>query len=438
MATSTVKKKGILKFPKKVRNKYEKRTATQSSTIDAVRWDMPDLEQPYNSAPSMAFSRHTRGPQRRSRNCSMKELSSLQECVQFIHHWKEQVDQLCKPGCGQIEEAAGQQEAKRSTGRAQRSLEESRKLILEWAGELRHVDKLLQETSWARDSQEHGSDKGAEAAQETHMQIMEWAKELKMAAESCGMQSEKLKKVVHLLSQKKRLLVRLVPLLEFITWSLLKEDGTKTIPQLWLLVKQRTWKAGIPRYIPNSVWSWISSAAADVTLDPMTSNPWLLLSKDRRRVQEGHMASDPPSSSQRFDSWPCVLGWEGYGAGRHYWEVDIANGGCWRAGMTTSASKRHGHFPMTPKHGYWVLWRSARHLYVCSKPETELPVGLAPQRLGVYLDYEEGQISFYNAETKSHIYTFTGAFRGKLYPLVAPMDGHTLMTIRAPDKISAK
>lgn len=25
-----------------------------------------------------------------------------------------------------------------------------------------------------------------------------------------------------------------------------------TIPQLWLLAKQRTWEAGIPRYIPQS------------------------------------------------------------------------------------------------------------------------------------------------------------------------------------------
>lgn len=162
----------------------------------------------------------------------------------------------------------------------------------------------------------------------------------------------------------------------------------------------------------------------------MTNHPWLQLSEDQRRVQEGLSESDVPSSLQRFDGWPCVLGWEGYSGGRHYWEVDIAKNGHWRVGVTTAGSKRHGRFPMSPRHSYWVLWRSPNHFYACTKPETALPAGLVPRRLGVYLDYEEGQMSFYNADTESHIYTFTGAFRGKLYPLFAPLDGRTSLTIQ--------
>lgn len=176
--------------------------------------------------------------------------------------------------------------------------------------------------------------------------------------------------------------------------------------------------------------------SADVVLDSMTNHPWLLLSDDQHMVQEGLSPSDLPFSSQRFDSWPCVLGWEGYSSGRHYWEVDIANNGYWRVGMTTADSKRQGRFPMTPKHRYWALWRSTNQFQVCTKPETLLPIDLVPRRLGIYLDYEEGQISFYNAETKSHIYTFTGTFKGKLYPLFAPLDGRTLIRIIPPHKIS--
>ncbi|XP_028284975.1 E3 ubiquitin-protein ligase TRIM39 isoform X2 [Parambassis ranga] len=435
-----MEKKSILKPEKRVSIllKAEDSSTTQSSSIGAVRWTLPDESvQTHSSAPSRQTppSYLTKHSQQHPRQNNLKDLRSLQECVQFIQHWKEQVDQVCK-GSSDPEEGLSTKESQRSDQRTERSLEESRKLILEWAEELRHVDKLLKVNPWPSESREDESKDDKYASEDAQMRIMEWAKELQKAIESCGVPSEELGRVLRLLTLKKKKLVKLLPLLEFITWSLLKKDSTRMIPQLWLLAKQRTWTAGIPRYIPNSVWSWICSAGADVILDPMTNHPWLLLSDDQRKVQEGHTESDPPYSSQRFDSWPCVLAWEGYGSGRHYWEVDIANNGYWRIGLTSADSKRIGRFPMTPKQGYWVLWRSTNQFYACSKPETLLPIGLVPRRIGIYLDYEEGQISFYNAETKSHIYTFTGSFRGKLYPLFAPMDGRTLMTVIQPHKIS--
>ncbi|XP_070710965.1 E3 ubiquitin-protein ligase TRIM39 [Pempheris klunzingeri] len=427
--------KSILKSAKKVNIllKAEDSSTTQSSSIGPLRWCQSMEEvQAHSSAPSRPANNNlTKHSQQHPRQNGLKDLRSLQECVQFIHHWKEQVDQVCK-GSGDPEEGTSKKEVH---GSERRGLEECRKLILEWADELHHVDKLLKETPWESESQEHENKEEA-PNDEAHLRIMEWAKELQKATESCGVQSDELGKVLRLLGLKKKRLVNLLPLLEFITWSLLKEESMRTIPQLWLLAKQRTWKAGTPRYIPTSVWRWICSAAADVILDPMTSHPWLLLSDDQRMVQEGLTPSDLPHSSQRFDSWPCVLGWEGYSSGRHYWEVNIANNGYWRVGLTTADSKRTGRFPMIPKKGYWTLWRSTHQFYACTKPETPLPVSLVPKRMGIYLDYEEGQISFYNAETKSHIYTFTGAFKEKLYPLFAPLDGRTLMRITPAHNIA--
>ncbi|TNN67922.1 E3 ubiquitin-protein ligase TRIM39 [Liparis tanakae] len=452
-------------------------SGTQSSSVGAVRWTLPEEDvQIHSSAPGRAGSHLAKHP----RQNGLKDLRSLQECVLFIHRWKDQVDQVCKGGGGGSEPGPSDQQPQSSGSRIERSLEESRKLILEWADELHHVDELLKETPSASEREDR-EDKEEDAEEKDHLRITEWAKELHKATEvrttwslvsvamvrvcfeglarrvfqSCGVQSEELGKVLRQLGLKKKRLGNLLPLLEFITWSLLKEDGTRRIPQLWLLAKQRTWTAGISRYIPNSAqpvspvrsifispqeekqtYGPLTRAflfpprTADVVLDPMTHHPWLQLSEDQRRVQEGLSESDVPSSSQRFDGWPCVLGWEGYSGGRHYWEVDIAKNGHWRVGVTAAGSERHGRFPMTPKRGYWVLWRSANHFYACTKPETALPAGLVPRRLGVYLDYEVGQISFYNAETESHIYTFTGAFSGKLYPLLAPLDGRTRMTVQ--------
>ncbi|KAL2079603.1 hypothetical protein ACEWY4_025347 [Coilia grayii] len=393
----------------------------------------------HSSAPTKPFSgsgRSTQTTQNKHRQHSLRDLRSLEECVRFLNHWKEQVDQVCKSG----EQEATKEAKVKMDSRTVRSLEESRKLILEWAKELNNVDMLSKDSLWMQEQksdlerveEEEEEVKGMEN-QLLEQKVTEWAQDLKTMSEKCGMLGEELGPSLRFLGLRKKRLASLMPLLEFITWSLLKED-CKGLPQLWLSAKQRKWEAGTLRYIPNSVWSWICSAASNVTLDPMTNHAWLLVSDDQKKVMESHTEADLPYSPQRFDSWPCVLGWEGYLSGRHYWEVDLANEGYWRVGVTTGSSKRHGRFPMCPGKGYWTLWRSTRQFYACTKPETQLPLELVPRRLGVYLDYEEGQISFYNAENRSHIFTFKGHFREKLYPLFAPLDGRTLITIRDPSQ----
>ncbi|XP_033839650.1 E3 ubiquitin-protein ligase TRIM39 [Periophthalmus magnuspinnatus] len=422
--------KSILKPDRRLRALKDDGAA--HSSICAVRWSLPEDSAPaHSSAPTSRVKHGTIiKSSRLSRQQALRELRSLQECVHFIEHWKEQVEHVCK-GEFDPDEGAGQRD-ETSDQRAERSLEESRKLIMEWADELRHVDELLRENT----KHPRKQDQEVDPEEDAQNRIMGWARELQEATETCGVAREDLGRVLWLLGIKKRRLGNLLPLLEFITWSLLREDSVEMIPQLWLQAKQKTWETGIPRYIPNSVWSWICSAAADVVLDPLTHNPWLQLSDNQQTVQEAQSVSDVPENPQRFDTLPCVLAWEGYSYGRHYWEVDVGVKGAWRVGLTTAKSRRRGRFSMSPKEGYWALWRSSHSFYACTKPETELPVRLVPRRVGVYLDYDEGQISFYDAETKSHIYSFNnGTFEEKLYPLFAPLDGHTVMRI-VPQNLS--
>ncbi|XP_036428242.1 E3 ubiquitin-protein ligase TRIM39 [Colossoma macropomum] len=438
--------KGILK-DKTLKMNPLTNVEVQSHSIGAVRWTLPEESvQVHSSAPSGQFknsiTRSTRS-QQRQRQQSLKDLRSLQECVQFLNHWKLQVAQVCKKGddagegCSKWPSEASEEP---EDPRTERSLEESRKLILLWADELNSVDMLSKKSKWMQERFEHGEvDEQQKKDQSELLQerVMEWARELQSVSESCGVLGDELAQTLRLLGLRKKRLVTLMPLLEFITWSLLKEDSKDMVSQLWLSAKQRSWKAGTQRYIPNSVWKWITSAAVDVTLDPMTNHPWLQLSEDQKKVQESLQEADLPFSPQRFDGWPCVLGWEGYMGGRHYWEVDIANNGYWRVGVTTASAKRQGRIPMKPSKGYWTLWRSTRQFYACTEPETPLPLTLVPKKLGIYLDYEEGQISFYNVENKSHIYTFTGHFRQKLYPLFAPLDGRTVITVSSPKDASS-
>ncbi|MGH0162931.1 UNVERIFIED_CONTAM: hypothetical protein FKN15_072388 [Acipenser sinensis] len=98
---------------------------------------------------------------------------------------------------------------------------------------------------------------------------------------------------------------------------------------------------------------------------------------------------------------------------------------------------------MTPQQGYWTVgWRKSTdkdEFNAFTDPQTPLPPSLKPQNLGVYLDYEEGQLSFYNVESRSRIYTFTDMeFKPneKLYPLFYNYS-LTALVLESPDPVSA-
>ncbi|XP_072891243.1 E3 ubiquitin-protein ligase TRIM39-like [Hemitrygon akajei] len=160
-----------------------------------------------------------------------------------------------------------------------------------------------------------------------------------------------------------------------------------------------------------------------VTLDVETAHPYLEVSEDRKSVRRTGIRRDLPDTGKRFTDRPCVLGSEGFTSGRHYWEVEVTGNRVWSLGVAAESVERKGRVSLSPETGFWVIRRVGDVLHRdCDvsglpSPGTRLAAGPIPGRVGVYLSYESGTVSFYNAETKSHLHTFTGnKFTGKLYP----------------------
>uniref|UniRef100_A0A8C3S2F3 Uncharacterized protein n=1 Tax=Chelydra serpentina TaxID=8475 RepID=A0A8C3S2F3_CHESE len=148
-------------------------------------------------------------------------------------------------------------------------------------------------------------------------------------------------------------------------------------------------------------------------------NPNLFL--DRKRVRHGDTRQDLPDNPGRFEPYVIVLGAEGFTGGRRYWEVEVGKKPEWTLGVCRESVRRKGSIIVTSENGYFVVClRDGEKYWARTSPLTPLPVSVRPSRVGIFLDYEAGEVSFYNVTDRSHLFTFTDTFSETLRPYFSP------------------
>ncbi|XP_039374255.1 zinc finger protein RFP-like [Mauremys reevesii] len=152
----------------------------------------------------------------------------------------------------------------------------------------------------------------------------------------------------------------------------------------------------------------------NVTLDPDTAHPELILSEDWKSVRRGDKRQDLPNKPERFDNDRWVLGCEGFTSGRHCWEVEVGGRRDWAVGVAIASVSRKEQISPSPG---WGIWAVERHwlgqFQALTSPVTPLPLSRAPSRIRVCLDCERGQVTFIDAGDEAPIFTFPpGSVRG--------------------------
>ncbi|XP_067426815.1 zinc-binding protein A33-like [Thunnus thynnus] len=151
-----------------------------------------------------------------------------------------------------------------------------------------------------------------------------------------------------------------------------------------------------------------------VILDPNTANPRLYLSDDLTSVRRGDTKQQLPDNPERHTNYHTALGSEGFSSGKHSWEVEVGNYPCWNVGSAKESVDRKGKRLATPEYGIWcLLHRSGK--YTNGLGET-VSVKKSLQRIRVQLDYDRGEVSFYDPEDMTHICTHRDTFTEKLFP----------------------
>ncbi|XP_031169480.1 E3 ubiquitin-protein ligase TRIM39-like [Sander lucioperca] len=156
--------------------------------------------------------------------------------------------------------------------------------------------------------------------------------------------------------------------------------------------------------------------AVDVTLDAYTANSKLMVSQDGKQLR---FAVGLPSRTalfgRSFVRQPFVLGREGFFSGRFYYEVRVSASKGWLLGVVKESINREILFFPTPEEGGWTFVKiynpiSQVHEEYFANTFSNAPLYLRQrsQTVGVFVDYEKGEVSFYDVEARTLIYSYTG------------------------------
>lgn len=161
----------------------------------------------------------------------------------------------------------------------------------------------------------------------------------------------------------------------------------------------------------------------EVSLDPDTAHPLLLVSEDRKQVRYGLslIAAQVPKPSM-FTEHLAVLGTRGFSSQRFYFQVFVGHKTEWCLGVATASIQTRGPLTRSASIGLWAIWFLRDRFEAYSCPDVPVHIGRV-ELVGVFVDYQGSKVSFYNVQTEELIYSFTDCnFREELVPYFNPCD----------------
>lgn len=163
----------------------------------------------------------------------------------------------------------------------------------------------------------------------------------------------------------------------------------------------------------------------DIKLDLDTAHPLLILSDDGKQVRYSMgsgLWANPHVTPFMFTTHLAVLGMRGFSSRKFYFEVFVGKKTEWSVGVATESIQRRGVIDRSPNSGLWAIWFLEDKFERFSFPNVPVYLGKV-ERVGVFVDYNRGQVSFYDVQMAAIIYSFTDCFfTEEVYPYFNPCD----------------
>ncbi|XP_036065333.1 tripartite motif-containing protein 75-like [Onychomys torridus] len=161
----------------------------------------------------------------------------------------------------------------------------------------------------------------------------------------------------------------------------------------------------------------IQQFTIQVTLDPDTAHRNLLVSEDKKCVTFSKKKQRVPGSLQRFTKSHVVLGFPHFSSGRHFWAVKVGEKSEWAVGICKANLSIRARQSLIPPGCWRIVWKGDYfEVSGGADPACSQLKATRPRVIGIFLDYELGEVSFYRMPEKSHICTIRDTFTEPVCP----------------------
>ncbi|KAL4649212.1 zinc-binding protein A33-like isoform X1 [Arapaima gigas] len=177
------------------------------------------------------------------------------------------------------------------------------------------------------------------------------------------------------------------------------------------------YKGPLQYMIWRKMFKLLKPGPAPLTFDEETAHRSLSFSRNHTCVVESETMLPYECSPKRFGQCINVLGAQYFQAGCHYWEVEVGNKFKWDLGVALDSVNRQARVKLCPENGYWTLRLRNKNEYSAgTQPWTSVSVVTPPRCIGIFLDFVERRVSFYNADSMLLLYSFSNGPQGKALP----------------------
>ncbi|XP_028677314.1 butyrophilin subfamily 3 member A2-like isoform X2 [Erpetoichthys calabaricus] len=162
-------------------------------------------------------------------------------------------------------------------------------------------------------------------------------------------------------------------------------------------------------YISSQELEKMRSVKVNITINQVKSSRNVKVSADGKKVRA--------KAKIKLTGWDCAIANDSFTAGRHYWEVKVGDIHKWRLGVTSDSDFSEVKDKTKARKNYWALkWKEKKFIAIKCEQKTESTSKQKASVIGVFLDYDKGELSYYNLDDTSRIHTLKFSTKLPLYP----------------------